>query len=111
MSKAAVRKTVSVGNHTIARFIHFSKLNKELVALNQTVQGSVLNPLADVFGGPEGSDCVVSPQGGNEENKLFIATSFLKNKKRTVLLSSIQCLIRDRFGALHQVRRLSDVGS
>ncbi|GFT69342.1 hypothetical protein TNCV_2969101 [Trichonephila clavipes] len=42
------------------------------------------------------------PQGGNEENKSFVATSFLKYKKRTVLLSSIQCLIRDRFGVLHQ---------
>ncbi|GFW58728.1 hypothetical protein TNCV_379111 [Trichonephila clavipes] len=59
--------------------IHFPKPDKESVALNQTVQRSVLNPLADVFGGPEGSDCVVSPQGGNEENKSFVATSFLKN--------------------------------
>ncbi|GFU71837.1 DUF1758 domain-containing protein [Trichonephila clavipes] len=29
---------------------------------NQTVQRSVLNPLADVFGGPGGSNCVVPPQ-------------------------------------------------
>ncbi|GFX73873.1 uncharacterized protein TNCV_396841 [Trichonephila clavipes] len=93
------------------RLIHFPKPDKEFVP-NQTV-GSVLNPLADVFGGPEGSDCVVppTPQDGNEENKSFVATSFLKNKKRTVLLSSIQCLIRDKFGALHQVRGLLDVGS
>ncbi|GFS49109.1 uncharacterized protein LOC102076250 [Trichonephila clavipes] len=40
------------------------------------------------------------PQDGNEENKSSVATSFLKNKKRTVLLSSIQCLLRDRFGIL-----------
>ncbi|GFW01731.1 integrase catalytic domain-containing protein [Trichonephila clavipes] len=93
------------------RLIPFSKPDKESVALNQTVQRSVLNPLADAFGGPEGSDCVVPSQGGNEENKSFVATSFLKNKKRTVLLSSIQCLIKDKFGALHQVRGLLDVGS
>ncbi|GFV04954.1 hypothetical protein TNCV_1368591 [Trichonephila clavipes] len=56
---------------------------------NQTVQRSVLNPLADVFGGPGGSNCVVPPQGENEENKSFVATSFLKNKTRTVLLNSV----------------------
>ncbi|GFV99530.1 uncharacterized protein TNCV_5078941 [Trichonephila clavipes] len=93
------------------RLIHFSKPDKESVALNQTVQRSVLNPHADVFGGPEGSNCVVLLQTGSEENKSFVATSFLKNKKRTVLLSSIQCLIKDKFGALHQVRGLLDVGS
>ncbi|GFV06556.1 integrase catalytic domain-containing protein [Trichonephila clavipes] len=89
--------------------IHFSKPDKESVALNQTVQRSVLNPLADAFEGPEGSDYVVPSQGGNEENKSFVATSFLKNKKRTVLLSSIQCLIKDKFGAWHQIyiRRIS----
>ncbi|GFX27170.1 hypothetical protein TNCV_440761 [Trichonephila clavipes] len=83
MSKAAVQKIVFVGNRTIS----LDSLFEESVALNQTVQRSVLNPLADVFGGPEVSDCVVSPQGGNEENKSFVATSFLKNKTRTVLLS------------------------
>ncbi|GFW39775.1 transposable element Tc3 transposase [Trichonephila clavipes] len=65
---------------------------------NQTVQRSVLNPLADVFGGPGGSNCVVPPQGENEENKSFVATSFLKNKTRTVLLSSVQCFLRDKYG-------------
>ncbi|GFV58656.1 uncharacterized protein TNCV_1764871 [Trichonephila clavipes] len=65
------------------RLIHFLKRD------NQTVQRSVLNPLADVFGGPGGSNCVVPPQGENEENKSFVATSFLKNKTRTVLLSSV----------------------
>ncbi|GFW67504.1 hypothetical protein TNCV_3391751 [Trichonephila clavipes] len=44
------------------RLIHFPKPGKESVALNQTVQRSVLNPLADVFGGPGGSNCVVPPQ-------------------------------------------------
>ncbi|GFX73852.1 DUF1758 domain-containing protein [Trichonephila clavipes] len=92
------------------RLIHFPKPDKESAALNQTV-GSVLNPHADVFGGPEGSNCVVPPQGGNEENKSFVATSFLKNKTRTVLLSSVQCYLRDKFGLLHEVRALLDVGS
>ncbi|GFW45459.1 DUF1758 domain-containing protein [Trichonephila clavipes] len=78
---------------------------------NQTVQRSVLNPLADVFGGPGGSNCVVPPQGENEENKSFVATSFLKNKTRTVLLSSVQCFLRDKYGLLHDVRALLDVGS
>ncbi|GFY11820.1 integrase catalytic domain-containing protein [Trichonephila clavipes] len=78
---------------------------------NQTVQRSVLNPLADVFGGPGGSNCVVPPQGENEENKSFVATSFLKNKTRTVLLSSVQCFLRDKYGLLHEVRALLDVGS
>ncbi|GFW58814.1 hypothetical protein TNCV_4046531 [Trichonephila clavipes] len=40
---------------------------------------------------------------GSEENKSFVVTSFLKNKTRTVLLSSIQCYLRDRFGILHEV--------
>ncbi|GFU61590.1 integrase catalytic domain-containing protein [Trichonephila clavipes] len=93
------------------RLIHFPKPDKESVALNQTVQRSVLNPLADVFGGPGGSNCVVPPQGGNEENKSFVATSFLKNKTRTVLLSSVQCFLRDKYGLLHEVRALLDVGS
>ncbi|GFY02151.1 integrase catalytic domain-containing protein [Trichonephila clavipes] len=93
------------------RLIHFPKPDKESVALNQTVQRSVLNPLADVFGGPGGSNCVVPPQGGNEENKSFVATSFLKNKTRTVLLSSVQCFFRDKYGLLHEVRALLDVGS
>ncbi|GFS56503.1 integrase catalytic domain-containing protein [Trichonephila clavipes] len=44
------------------RLIHFLKRDKESIALNQTVQRSVLNPLADVFGGPGGSNCVVPPQ-------------------------------------------------
>ncbi|GFX58821.1 integrase catalytic domain-containing protein [Trichonephila clavipes] len=92
------------------RLIHFPKPDKESVALNQTV-GSVLIPHADVFGGPEGSKCVVLPQTGSEENKSFIATSFLKNKTRTVLLSSVQCYLRDKFGILHEVRALLDVGS
>ncbi|GFX16761.1 integrase catalytic domain-containing protein [Trichonephila clavipes] len=91
------------------RLIHF--LKPESVALNQTVQRSVLNPLADVFGGPGGSNCVVPPQGENEENKSFVATSFLKNKTRTVLLSSVQCFLRDKYGLLHEVRALLDVGS
>ncbi|GFU98713.1 integrase_H2C2 domain-containing protein [Trichonephila clavipes] len=82
------------------RLIHFSKPDNK--SPSQILEGSVLNPLADVFGGSEESDCVVSPQGENEENKSFVATSFLKNKKRTVLLSSILCLLRDRFGVLHQ---------
>ncbi|GFX84812.1 hypothetical protein TNCV_1229431 [Trichonephila clavipes] len=34
--------------------------------------------------GPGGSNCVVPPQGENEENKSFVATGFLKNKTRTV---------------------------
>ncbi|GFX91933.1 hypothetical protein TNCV_3577631 [Trichonephila clavipes] len=93
------------------RLIHFPKPDKESVTLNQTVQRSVLNPLADVFGGPGGSNCVVPPQGGNEENKSFVATSFLKNKTRTVLLSSVQCFLRDKYGLLHEVRALLDVGS
>ncbi|GFU08924.1 integrase catalytic domain-containing protein [Trichonephila clavipes] len=84
------------------RLIHFPKPDKESVALNQTVQRSVLNPLADVFGGPGGSNCVVPPQGGNEENNSFVATSFLKNKTRTVLLSSVQCFLRDKYGLLHE---------
>ncbi|GFW00406.1 integrase catalytic domain-containing protein [Trichonephila clavipes] len=92
------------------RLIHFPKPDKESVSLNQTVQRSVLNPLADVFGGPGGSNCVVPPQGGNEE-KSFVATSFLKNKTRTVLLSSVQCFLRDKYGLLHEVRALLDVGS
>ncbi|GFX48244.1 integrase catalytic domain-containing protein [Trichonephila clavipes] len=87
------------------RLIHFLKRD------NQTVQRSVLNPLADVFGGPGGSNCVVPPQGENEENKSFVATSFLKNKTRTVLLSSVQCFLRDKYGLLHEVRALLDVGS
>ncbi|GFW60476.1 hypothetical protein TNCV_943431 [Trichonephila clavipes] len=85
------------------RLIHFLKRD------NQTVQRSVLNPLADVFGGPGGSNCVVPPQGENEENKSFVATSFLKNKTRTVLLSSVQCFLRDKYGLLHEVRALLDV--
>ncbi|GFX37078.1 uncharacterized protein TNCV_1712711 [Trichonephila clavipes] len=93
------------------RLIHFPKPGKESVTLNQTVQRSVLNPLADVFGGPGGSNCVVPPQGENEENKSFVATSFLKNKTRTVLLSSVQCFLRDKYGLLHEVRALLDVGS
>ncbi|GFY13434.1 integrase catalytic domain-containing protein [Trichonephila clavipes] len=93
------------------RLIHFPKPDKESVALNQTVQKSVLNPLAHVFGGPGGSNCVVPPQGENEENKSFVATSFLKNKTRTVLLSSVQCFLRDKYGLLHEVRALLDVGS
>ncbi|GFU75191.1 integrase catalytic domain-containing protein [Trichonephila clavipes] len=93
------------------RLIRFLKPDKESVALNQTVQRSVLNPLADVFGGPGGSNCVVPPQGENEENKSFVATSFLKNKTRTVLLSSVQCFLRDKYGRLHEVRALLDVGS
>ncbi|GFW41295.1 hypothetical protein TNCV_1002881 [Trichonephila clavipes] len=48
--------------------------------------------------GPGGSNCVVPPQGENEENKSFVATSFLKNKTRTVLLSSVQCFLRDKYG-------------
>ncbi|GFU77033.1 integrase catalytic domain-containing protein [Trichonephila clavipes] len=93
--------------------LEIEKLNcHKSIALNQTVQRSVLNPLADVFGGPGGSNCVVPPQGENEENKSFVATSFLKNKTRTVLLSSVQCfLIRDKYGLLHEVRALLDVGS
>ncbi|GFV69698.1 integrase catalytic domain-containing protein [Trichonephila clavipes] len=87
------------------RLIHFLKRD------NQTVQRSVLNPLADVFGGPGGSNCVVPPQGENEENKSFVATSFLKNKTRTVLLSSVQCFLRDKYGLLHEVKALLDVGS
>ncbi|GFT44397.1 DUF1758 domain-containing protein [Trichonephila clavipes] len=87
------------------RLIHFLKRD------NQTVQRSVLNPLADVFGGLGGSNCVVPPQGENEENKSFVATSFLKNKTRTVLLSSVQCFLRDKYGLLHEVRALLDVGS
>ncbi|GFX84818.1 integrase catalytic domain-containing protein [Trichonephila clavipes] len=87
------------------RLIHFLKRD------NQTVQRSVLNPLADVFGGPGGSNCVVPPQGENEENKSFVATGFLKNKTRTVLLSSVQCFLRDKYGLLHEVRALLDVGS
>ncbi|GFY33674.1 integrase catalytic domain-containing protein [Trichonephila clavipes] len=87
--------------------IYFLSLNRD----NQTVQRSVLNPLADVFGGPGGSNCVVPPQGENEENKSFVATSFLKNKTRTVLLSSVQCFLRDKYGLLHEVRALLDVGS
>ncbi|GFV37983.1 hypothetical protein TNCV_732621 [Trichonephila clavipes] len=89
----------------------FSKPGKESVSLNQTVQRSVLNPLADVFGGPGGSNCVVPPQGENEENKSSVATSFLKNKTRTVLLSSVKCFLRDKYGLLHEVRALLDVGS
>ncbi|GFX35373.1 uncharacterized protein TNCV_101801 [Trichonephila clavipes] len=54
---------------------------------NQTVQRSVLNPLADVFGGPGGSNCVVPPQGENEENKSF-----------AVLLSSVNVFLRDKYG-------------
>ncbi|GFS97984.1 integrase catalytic domain-containing protein [Trichonephila clavipes] len=96
---------------TAHRLIHFPKPDKESVALNQTVQRSVLNPLADVFGGPGGSNCVVPPQGENEENKSFVATSFLKNKTRTVLLSSVQCFLRYKYGLLHEVRALLDVGS
>ncbi|GFY04571.1 uncharacterized protein TNCV_4416551 [Trichonephila clavipes] len=84
------------------RLIHFPKPDKESIALNQTVQRSVLNTLADVFGGPGGSNCVVPPQGENEENKSFVATSFLKNKTRTVLLSSVQCFLRDKYGLLHE---------
>ncbi|GFW35118.1 integrase catalytic domain-containing protein [Trichonephila clavipes] len=61
--------------------------------------------------GPGGSNCVVPPQGENEENKSFVATSFLKNKTRTVLLSSVQCFLRDKYGLLHEVRALLDVGS
>ncbi|GFU86982.1 DUF1758 domain-containing protein [Trichonephila clavipes] len=83
----------------------------EIEKLNCHIQRSVLNPLADVFGGPGGSNCVVPPQGENEENKSFVATSFLKNKTRTVLLSSVQCFLRDKYGLLHEVRALLDVGS
>ncbi|GFV75439.1 integrase catalytic domain-containing protein [Trichonephila clavipes] len=61
--------------------------------------------------GPGGSNCVVPPQGENEENKSFVATSFLKNKTRTVLLSSVQCFLRDKYGLLHEVRAFLDVGS
>ncbi|GFW12377.1 DUF1758 domain-containing protein [Trichonephila clavipes] len=46
-------------------------------------------------------------QGGNEENKSFVATSFLKNETRTVLLSSVQCYLRDRFGLLHEIINVS----
>ncbi|GFW26099.1 hypothetical protein TNCV_3308701 [Trichonephila clavipes] len=60
--------------------------------------------------GPGGSNCVVPPQGENEENKSFVATSFLKNKTRTVLLSSVQCFLRDKYGLLHEVKALLDVG-
>ncbi|GFX53035.1 DUF1758 domain-containing protein [Trichonephila clavipes] len=64
--------------------------------------------------GPGGSNCVVPPQGENEENKSFVATSFLKNKTRTVLLSSVQCFLRDKYGLLHEdgdvVRFLIDDG-
>ncbi|GFY16826.1 integrase catalytic domain-containing protein [Trichonephila clavipes] len=88
------------------RLIHFSKPDKESVAFNQTV-GSVLNPHADVFG----SNCVVLPQTGSEENKSFVATSFLKNKTLTALLSCVQCYLRDKFGLLHEVGALLDVGS
>ncbi|GFX50400.1 integrase catalytic domain-containing protein [Trichonephila clavipes] len=56
-------------------------------------------------------NCVVLPQTGNEENKSFVAMSFLKNKTRTVLLSSVQCYLRDRFSILHEVRAFLDVGS
>ncbi|GFS85019.1 integrase catalytic domain-containing protein [Trichonephila clavipes] len=56
-------------------------------------------------------ECVVPPQGENEENKSFVATSFLKNKTRTVLLSSVQCFLRDKYGLLHEVRALLDVES
>ncbi|GFV97222.1 uncharacterized protein TNCV_161911 [Trichonephila clavipes] len=42
------------------------------------------------------------PQTGREENESFVATSVLKTKTRTFLLNIIQCLIRVRFGALHQ---------
>ncbi|GFY13098.1 uncharacterized protein TNCV_666601 [Trichonephila clavipes] len=87
------------------RLVHFPKSDKEFVH-NQTV-GSVLNSHADVFEGPEGSDCVVFSQDGKEENKSFVATSFLKNKTRTVLLSSVQCYQRDRFGILHEVTDLT----
>ncbi|GFX35193.1 DUF1758 domain-containing protein [Trichonephila clavipes] len=76
---------------------------------NIEIQRSVLNPLTDVFGGPGGSNCVVPPQGENEENKSFVATSFLKNKTRTVLLSSVQCFLRDKYGLLQEVRALLDV--
>ncbi|GFU03198.1 integrase catalytic domain-containing protein [Trichonephila clavipes] len=58
--------------------------------------------IENVFGGPGGSNCVVPPQGGNEENKSFVATSFLKNKTRTALLSSVQCFLRDKYGLLHE---------
>ncbi|GFT30524.1 uncharacterized protein TNCV_2377981 [Trichonephila clavipes] len=82
------------------------KPDKESVALNQTV-GSVLNPHADVFGRPEGSNCVVLPQTGSEENKSFVATSFLKNKTQTLLLSSVQCYLRDKYGLLHEIINVS----
>ncbi|GFV20325.1 uncharacterized protein TNCV_4140881 [Trichonephila clavipes] len=91
------------------RLIHFPKPDNKSPA--QILEGSVLNTLANVFGGPERSNCVVFPQTGSKENKSFVATSFIKNKNRTVLLSSIHCLIRDRFGALQQVRGLLDAGS
>ncbi|GFY55902.1 DUF1758 domain-containing protein [Trichonephila inaurata madagascariensis] len=88
------------------RLIHFSKPGNRSPDLPQIVENSVLNPLADVFGGPERSNCVVLPQGGNEEN--VRSNEFLK---KVVLLSSVQCFLRDRFGILHEVRAPLDVGS
>ncbi|GFX40245.1 MULE domain-containing protein [Trichonephila clavipes] len=58
------------------RLIHF--LKPESVALNQTVQRSVLNPLADVFGGPGGSNCVVPPQGENERKQVVRSNQLFK---------------------------------
>ncbi|GFU38185.1 DUF1758 domain-containing protein [Trichonephila clavipes] len=92
------------------RLIHFPKKDK-VYRPQPNSSRSVLNPLADVFGGPGGLNCVVPPQGENEENKSFVATSFLKNKTRTVLLSSVQCFLRDKYGLLHEVRALLDVGN
>ncbi|GFS81870.1 DUF1758 domain-containing protein [Trichonephila clavipes] len=58
-----------------------------------------------MYSGTGRIDCVVPPQGENEENKSFVATSFLKNKTRTVLLSSVQCFLRDKYGLLHEARK------
>ncbi|GFV00859.1 DUF1758 domain-containing protein [Trichonephila clavipes] len=93
---------VQFASRLSANFNYYCQLRRSMISSqfrdNQTVQRSVLNPLADVFGGPGGSNCVVPPQGENEENKSFVATSFLKNKTRTVLLSSVQCFLRDKYG-------------
>jgi hypothetical protein len=57
-----------------------------------------------------------SPSGNEQQNgetsdSNIVATSFVRDKVKTVLLSTARCFIRDKYSILHEVRILIDNGS
>lgn len=94
------------------RLIHFPKLSHNSLAQTPAADSSLtLNPQAKVFVSQGGSENAASPQFEKEKNVPFVATSFSQNKTNIVFLSTVRCLIRDKYGAAHNVRCLLDVGS